>query len=1110
MATEVRRRVLGVARAVATAVAICLGGQRAAAQCQTTLVERTTTVAGQPPLEAIVKMCYDTQHARTLAFAAQHNTGPTARVYAFDGTNWSMLATNGALPPAPLKRAIWVYDSVRNVALLFGGGRDPIGQTPSNALFQLSGSQWTQLSWTGVGPPPNYGGWGCFDPVRGKMIVLIFNPGGASMDWTFWEWDGTRWEQGVTVGGIVPTGMVFDTRKNAAVLLADDSGVAEVFEYRVAAGAPANQATFTQVTLGQPLAAQNGASIAFDPFRGRLLYCFGGSSTLITSLNPATNVFEVDCALPEGRYRRDAGAAYDTTRDRLVLFGGVRFPNNQPPEEYLLDTWERVIATPGYASSSSGSVTLCGGDTLLLAVAPVGQGTSVQWYRNGLFTGTGEIFSRPGMSTDYAGDYWPVVSNACGSITGPVTSVAVHSPIRLDNWGFWPAAAMVCPGGSVTIIPPAVEAGSGDGRPLTMHLQKLVGGVWTDVMTVPGGQPFFLNNLQRSQAGDYRMAVSGNACPAAVTGDGFAHHIEVGVVIDVQPSPVSVSNCGFASFTVQARGSGPVSYRWFKDGVMVSNVPGRIAGAESHSLAIAGVRQEDVGQYQCRVTDSCESVFSLLAGLSLPLPPWELVPMNAAPQLANQVHCWTAAYDEARGVTVLYGGQTQAGSSGNTLWEYDGRSWTARQDAFGGIVYGTGQAMMEGFSASQTAGGTVAVFNPDDQKTYIIGDGSWAWPLAVWTWDGAQWARPYYGPVMGGSAKYHAAYDRARRKILIVRNIGSGHEGEFLVYDPATNQMTTPAPIPAPNQTGALNAHLVFDERRGYAHYFRNLNAFVPPGMAATDGVSWTPLSGVPPAFGGFQHWVYDPVRSRVVTMGGPGNYSGTWVFPASGRVVPSELPGAGDWALELANGTAGVSPPNDWAPVSLVFDRARRAVVAPGYSYAPFGWRTYERRYRDLPTFDTRPAPVSVSCGGTASFQVEATGQAPLTYRWRRNGVNLTDGAWPSGAVVAGAATPVLTITGVRGGEAGVYTCETTNGCGSSVSTGASLSVRSADVGSTGGVPESDGALDNNDFVVFIDLFFQRDARADVGGTGGIAGSDGAWDNNDFVVFIDLFFSGC
>ncbi|HYD01728.1 MAG TPA: choice-of-anchor tandem repeat NxxGxxAF-containing protein [Phycisphaerales bacterium] len=66
------------------------------------------------------------------------------------------------------------------------------------------------------------------------------------------------------------------------------------------------------------------------------------------------------------------------------------------------------------------------------------------------------------------------------------------------------------------------------------------------------------------------------------------------------------------------------------------------------------------------------------------------------------------------------------------------------------------------------------------------------------------------------------------------------------------------------------------------------------------------------------------------------------------------------------------------------------------------------------------------------------------------------------------------------------------------------------ADLASTGGTPGYDGALDNNDFVVFIDYFFAQNPLADQGSTGGVPGADGAFDNNDFVVFIDNFFGGC
>jgi hypothetical protein len=66
------------------------------------------------------------------------------------------------------------------------------------------------------------------------------------------------------------------------------------------------------------------------------------------------------------------------------------------------------------------------------------------------------------------------------------------------------------------------------------------------------------------------------------------------------------------------------------------------------------------------------------------------------------------------------------------------------------------------------------------------------------------------------------------------------------------------------------------------------------------------------------------------------------------------------------------------------------------------------------------------------------------------------------------------------------------------------------ADLGGEGGSTTPDGMLDNNDFIVFIQYFFDGNSAADLGTEGGAAGSDGVFDNNDFIVFIQAFFAGC
>ena len=71
-------------------------------------------------------------------------------------------------------------------------------------------------------------------------------------------------------------------------------------------------------------------------------------------------------------------------------------------------------------------------------------------------------------------------------------------------------------------------------------------------------------------------------------------------------------------------------------------------------------------------------------------------------------------------------------------------------------------------------------------------------------------------------------------------------------------------------------------------------------------------------------------------------------------------------------------------------------------------------------------------------------------------------------------------------------------------------ISCGPADLGKAGGLPGSDGLLDNNDFIAFINYFFTNNPAADLGVGGGGPGSDGLFDNNDFISFITLFFDGC
>lgn len=85
-------------------------------------------------------------------------------------------------------------------------------------------------------------------------------------------------------------------------------------------------------------------------------------------------------------------------------------------------------------------------------------------------------------------------------------------------------------------------------------------------------------------------------------------------------------------------------------------------------------------------------------------------------------------------------------------------------------------------------------------------------------------------------------------------------------------------------------------------------------------------------------------------------------------------------------------------------------------------------------------PQDAIVEEGGTTQFSVVASGTAPLTYHWQKNGVDLNDGPH-----VSGSATATLTLSGVTYPDAGLYRVVVQNLCSSATSAAKSLVVTCA-----------------------------------------------------------------
>ena len=88
-------------------------------------------------------------------------------------------------------------------------------------------------------------------------------------------------------------------------------------------------------------------------------------------------------------------------------------------------------------------------------------------------------------------------------------------------------------------------------------------------------------------------------------------------------------------------------------------------------------------------------------------------------------------------------------------------------------------------------------------------------------------------------------------------------------------------------------------------------------------------------------------------------------------------------------------------------------------------------------PVIVTSPTSITNNYGSQATFSATVVGTAPLSYQWRRNGSNLTDGSG-----ITGSQTDTLSIDSVSYLNAGTYDLIVTNGNSSATSAAATLTV--------------------------------------------------------------------
>jgi glucose/arabinose dehydrogenase len=204
--------------------------------------------------------------------------------------------------------------------------------------------------------------------------------------------------------------------------------------------------------------------------------------------------------------------------------------------------------------------------------------------------------------------------------------------------------------------------------------------------------------------------------------------------------------------------------------------------------------------------------------------------------------------------------------------------------------------------------------------------------------------------------------------------------------------------------------------------------------------------------------------------------------------------PGGGGYT-EFADRTSEFIPAGTTSPVSQV---ATFGEDVDGELYLAniFASKIYKVvPYPCAPVVDLSPAPQSHPIGATIIFRVLGAGADPLTFRWRKNGVNLNDGGR-----IQGALTPTLTISSAVSFDSGNYDVVLSSPCGpDAISNTAQLTI----FGCTSADVNASGTLTVQDLFDFLAYFFSNDPRGDFN-------QSGQTTVQDMFDFLFSYFSGC
>ena len=215
------------------------------------------------------------------------------------------------------------------------------------------------------------------------------------------------------------------------------------------------------------------------------------------------------------------------------------------------------------------------------------------------------------VTVNDAGPYKVVVSNSHGTATSSNATLTVLVPATITTQ---PTNQAVLLSGNVTFS--AAATGT-----LPVAVQWYFNGaLLTDGGGISGSATTNLTiaNIQSGNAGSYQFVATNNY--GSATSAVATLTVLVPAMIVSQPTNQSVVLSSNVTFAASAIGTSPLAYQWYLNGAALTDGAG-ITGSTTADLNLSNAQTNDAGAYELIVTNDYGSATSIVATLTVLLPP---------------------------------------------------------------------------------------------------------------------------------------------------------------------------------------------------------------------------------------------------------------------------------------------------------------------------------------------------------------------------------------------------------------------------------------------------------------------------------------------------------